>query len=1053
LLTSENEIARAEAQMLANTDNQYLVPTSGDPLRGLIQDHVDAGVWMLNKSSYFTREEYYQLVYGALRTEDNYTAHSRIITLPPAIWKPKAMWTGKQIISTILANLTPLNAKGLNLDSQNKISNALWKRDDSKDKELSEEDVLFLDGHLLRGILDKSQFGASKYGLVHSVHEIYGPYIANRLLGVLSRLFTKYLQHTAFSCRMDDLVLTAEGERLRHKYLNDASDDGRKAAMKFVGLPPAPASDKEAAKNLRIRLEEILHDNNMMAGLDAEMQATFNQTTSALNKDVLPEHLIRPFPYNNMQTMTISGAKGSKVNAQQISTLLGSQSLEGRRVPVMVSGKTLPSFQPFDTAARAGGYVANRFLTGIRPQEYYFHCMAGREGLIDTAVKTARSGYLQRCLIKHLEGVRVHYDHTVRDSDSSVLQFMYGEDGVDVTKSRHLEKFDFSCRNHESLIQKFRPQDLEGKVIMDEAVDHMKKALKKPHKYEPAMSKYTPSRYLGAMSEAYAKKVNNYIKENKHGLIRRKGGDEQKSSPYIPSSAQINERDFQQLARVRFMRSLVDPGEAVGLLASQGVGEPSTQMTLNTFHLAGHGAANVTLGIPRLREIVMTAARKPATPTMKLPLRDHITDEDIDMFCKQVTRLKLSEVVDKVTVTERLSGKMADANNSRLRKYTVHIQFYPAKEYQDEYKITKEQLHESLATSFALRLKREIVAELRNSAKTKEQDQAVGKGLRMRSDDADESGPTRRGRDDELDDGDDDEDSGQLKRARQRKQHEYDEDEGPASKVVDLEDYLENGSEGDDSEDEDMDANPTAKAAADTVADTLAEQFKQAAKFAHSFSFDQYKGESAEFELQFPGQAPKLLLVDIIERACRNSVVHEIDQIGRCIKVFDDKGKFTRELLTEGSNIRGMWSLADELIDLDRITSNDVYAILTVFGVEAARASILSEISGVFKAYNIGVDIRHLYLIADAMTVSLVSKIQADKTQRSGSYNAFNRTVMCNRSAPLLKASFETSMAVLAETTLAGDFDNLTSPASRIVMGKPAQSGTGSFDVRAPRHI
>jgi len=475
---------------------------------------------------------------------------------------------------------------------------------------------------------------------------------------------------------------------------------------------------------------------------------------------------------------------------------------------------------------------------------------------------------------------------------------------------------------------------------MDEAVEHTKKALKKPHKYEPAMSVYSPSRYLGSMSEAYAKKVNNYVKENKQGLIRRKGGeDEQTPSPY--SAEKVNERDFQQLARIRYMRSLVDPGEAVGLLASQGVGEPSTQMTLNTFHLAGHGAANVTLGIPRLREIVMTAAQKPATPTMKLPLREHITDDDVDMFTKQVTRLKLSEVVDKVTVTERLSGKSAEANNSRLRKYTVHLQFYPEKEYADEYKITKEQLHESLATSFAGRLKREIVNELRNAVKTKEQDMAVGKGLRMRSDDADEA-PARRGRDEELDDEDDDEDSGQLKRQRQRKQHEYDEDEAESPRVVDLEDFVERDGDEDEDEDEDMDADPETKAAADMQADNLAELFKTAAKFATAFSFDTYKGESAEFELEFPGQAPKLLLVDIIERACRNSVVHEIDNIGRCMKVYDDKGSFTRELITEGSNLRGMWALADELVDLDRLSSNDVYAILKVYGVEAARSCIVS---------------------------------------------------------------------------------------------------------------
>ncbi|KAK6050534.1 hypothetical protein COOONC_11960 [Cooperia oncophora] len=89
---------------------------------------------------------------------------------------------------------------------------------------------------------------------------------------------------------------------------------------------------------------------------------------------------------------------------------------------VTVAGRTLPSFRAFDPSPRAGGYIDQRFLTGINPQELFFHTMAGREGLIDTAVKTSRSGYLQRCLIKHLEGLRIHYDGTVRDHDGSVVQ-------------------------------------------------------------------------------------------------------------------------------------------------------------------------------------------------------------------------------------------------------------------------------------------------------------------------------------------------------------------------------------------------------------------------------------------------------------------------------------------------------------------------------------------------------------------------------------------------------------------------------------------------------
>ena len=140
--------------------------------------------------------------------------------------------------------------------------------------------------------------------------------------------------------------------------------------------------------------------------------------------------------------MTGTGAKGSGVNFSQISVMLGQQELEGRRVPLSPSGCTAPCFAPYELTARAGGYITDRFLTGVRPPEFYFHCMAGREGLVDTAVKTSRSGYLQRCLIKHLEPLTVQYDYTVRSQPTAASQFVAGEDGLDPTR--------VSCRSQTS---------------------------------------------------------------------------------------------------------------------------------------------------------------------------------------------------------------------------------------------------------------------------------------------------------------------------------------------------------------------------------------------------------------------------------------------------------------------------------------------------------------------------------------------------------------------------------------------------------------------------
>jgi hypothetical protein len=448
----------------------------------------------------------------------------------------------------------------------------LWGNDSG------EENVKFVDGELLCGILDKSAFGATDFGLVHSVYELYGAEVAGQLLGILSRLFTKFLQHRAFTCRMDDLALTPDGNAKRDDLLLRGRSLGTEGAIdNFPSLKLTPTED--VPTTLASLMENVLRDDKKMAGLDVTVKTKLAKLTKSIADACIPHALLRKFPHNNMQVMTLSGAKGSAVNAQQISCALGQQELEGRRVPVMVSGKTLPSFKPFETAAIAGGYVASRFLTGVKPQEFYFHCMAGREGLIDTAVKTSRSGYLQRCLIKHLEGVRVHYDNTVRGSDSSVYQFHYGGDGLDVTKQTHLYQFEFFARNGVSFINRYRPRSIQDSVNATEALDYMKKVIKKSpnrpdkdtpakrDKYMPALAKYDPSRYLGSTSEKFAEAVEEYIKANPGHVLKPKGTDAVEISGRQP---QMSSRDFRLLLNFKYMRSLVEPGEAVGLLASQG---------------------------------------------------------------------------------------------------------------------------------------------------------------------------------------------------------------------------------------------------------------------------------------------------------------------------------------------------------------------------------------------------------------------------------------------------------------------------------------------------
>lgn len=1012
----QNENARAEAMNLANTDLQYLTPTSGAPLRGLIQDHISVGVWLTNKDSMFDRETYQQLVYCCLRPEDGHTSKPRIATVPPAILKPKPMWTGKQVISTIMRNITPDGVPGLNLVLKNKIKNEYWG------KGSSENQVIFHNGELVCGILDKSQYGASQFGMVHSLHEAYGPKVAALCLSILGRLFTNVTMMQAFTCGMDDLRLTDEGNQWRKSILAQLVDVGRAAAAEVANLENETSpSDPELLR----RLEEILRDDNKLGILDAVTQSKVNAITSQVVSKCVPEGTMKRFPYNSMQAMALSGAKGSNVNVSQIMCLLGQQALEGRRVPVMVSGKTLPLFKPFETDARAGGYIKGRFYSGIRPQEYYFHCMAGREGLIDTAVKTSRSGYLQRCLTKQLEGVHVSYDNSVRDGDGTLIQFLYGGDAIDVTKQLHMNEFQFCVDNYDALLAKNSPQygslhlDTEtAGSYMKKVKKHAKKQADVPHynqtnKYDPILNVLNPAKYLGAVSEKFEERLDEFIEKNQD-LFKKKSKE----------ARGISEKKFRALMQLKYMRSLINPGESVGIVAAQSIGEPSTQMTLNTFHFAGHGAANVTLGIPRMREIIMTASAAIKTPQMTLPILKDVSDSTADAFCKSVARVVLSEFIDRVVVTEHTFTSPSGEN---VRSYDVRLHFFPREEYQGEYDVSSEYLANVITTQFLKKLELQIIREIKKQKRNVavEVGKSSGKDdferlARVSLDDPEDGDDERETKQAVLYDGPDDDEVETMKRAE-----ETSDEEGTPS---------DSDSESESDEEMTEAPAPTTVEMSRTARDRQAEVIT-AHNIVSKFNFDDEDGEWCTFTMEVLGNdIQKILMVNIVEELCRKVVVREIPNIGRCLHPApgaDNK----RVLTTEGVNFQLMWEM-DDFIDVNSITSNDVAAVLNTYGVEAARNTIVNEIYRVFDTYGISVSSRHLDLIGDMMT-------------REGSYLAFNRQGMESSTSSFMKMSYETTCQFLTKAVLDSEREKLESPSARIVTGKLSNVGTGSFDVFA----
>ncbi|GMI37247.1 hypothetical protein TrRE_jg13388, partial [Triparma retinervis] len=239
----QNFLARSESENIVSNDLQYIVPTDGSPLRGLIQDHVDGGVKMCGKDSYFGKEEYYQLIYSAMATLPGLEVLSHdenILFLPPAILKPRRLWTGKQVISTLLHNLRYSTYKDTKKSKGEPLPGISQERKTKTPatafgESMKEHLVLIRDGHLLRGVLDKAAFGATDMSLVHAVHEAYGPHKAGLLLNSLGRLFTAYIQYYAgHSCRMEDLVLKPDADEDRRELVKKAYNQGMRAAKAWA---------------------------------------------------------------------------------------------------------------------------------------------------------------------------------------------------------------------------------------------------------------------------------------------------------------------------------------------------------------------------------------------------------------------------------------------------------------------------------------------------------------------------------------------------------------------------------------------------------------------------------------------------------------------------------------------------------------------------------------------------------------------------------------------------------------------------------------------------
>jgi DNA-directed RNA polymerase subunit A' len=557
----QSEEARAEATLLMKVQDQLISPRYGGPIIGGIRDFITGAFILTRDSSTLTRDEFANL---AMLGGYHGSLPEPLITTEDSQKK----YSGRQLFSLFL----PKDFNFIITSKWNKAAKGEGK------------DVVIKNGELISGVIDKASIGAEEPdSVLHRIAKDYGTDAARKFLDSILTMLKTYITHRGFSYGYSDLWLPPESRQ-------GISDIIQRTYEKVYEL-------------IQQYNEGTLPLTRGLSGEEALELYVVNELSRA--RDRAGRTADRAFPNENSGViMASTGARGSTLNIGQMTAALGQQSIRGKRIQKGYHNRALSHFKPNETNPDAKGFVKSNYRDGLSPLEFFFHAMGGREGLVDTAVRTQQSGYMQRRLINALEHLKIEYDHTVRDPHGNIVQYLYGEDGIDPAKSDHGEAVNIS-------------RVIEAESIVDEG----RKAIED-------VTKDIISKYAGSLNPRMKANLEKALLENRLS----KDGVEKVMKKVLDL----------------IDRALAEPGEAVGVVTAQSIGEPGTQMTLRTFHFAGVKERNVTLGLPRLIELV-DARKKPVTPTMDIYLNEshRVSREKALEVAREILFTQIGDLVDR----------------------------------------------------------------------------------------------------------------------------------------------------------------------------------------------------------------------------------------------------------------------------------------------------------------------------------------------------------------------------------------------------------------------
>ncbi|KAJ9094550.1 DNA-directed RNA polymerase II subunit rpb1, partial [Naganishia cerealis] len=948
---------RAELSEICAVPLQIVSPQSNKPVMGIVQDTL-CGVRKMTLRDIFIE---YDQVMNMLYWIPDWDG----VIPPPAVIKPKPLWTGKQLLSMAIP-------KGIHIQRLDGGTSMLSPKDTG---------ILIVDGEIMFGVVDKKTVGATSGGLIHTVMREKGPQVCAKLFSALQKVVNYWLLHNGFSIGIGDTIADSDTMKTVTTTIEEAKQKVQEIILDAQKNRLEPEPGMTLRESFEHNVSRVLNQARDTAGRSAEMNL----------KDL-----------NNVKQMVVSGSKGSFINISQMSACVGQQIVEGKRIPFGFADRSLPHFTKDDYSPESKGFVENSYLRGLTPQEFFFHAMAGREGLIDTAVKTAETGYIQRRLVKALEDIMVHYDGTTRNSLGDIIQFVYGEDGVDGTQVES-QSVDVIPGTDESFERRYRVdlldpekcirdsllesgKEVRGDVNLQRVLDEEYEQLCNDRRYlrevcftngdytwplpvnlrriiQNAQQLFHGGRHKA--SDLRLEEIVEGVKELCKKLLVLRG-----DSPLVKESQENATLLFQCLVRSRlatrrvieefrlnrmsfewvmgeietqFQKSLVHPGEMVGVIAAQSIGEPATQMTLNTFHYAGVSSKNVTLGVPRLKEI-LNVAKNIKTPALTVYLEKDIAAD--------IEKAKVVQSAIEHTTLKNVTASTEIFYDPDPRSTVLEEDYDTVEAY---FAIPDEKVEESIEKQSPWLLRLEL-----------DRAKMLDKQLTMAQ-------------------------------VAEKISQNFGEDlfviwsDDTADKLIIRCRVVRDPK----SLDEDVDAEE----------DQILKRIE--AHMLESISLRGIQGITRVFMMQHKLSLP------------------------------DETGEFKQGqewvLETDGVNLADVMAVPG--VDAKRTYSNNFIEILSVLGIEATRSALFKEILNVIAFDGSYVNYRHMALLVDVMTAR-------------GHLMAITRHGI-NRAdtGALMRCSFEETVEILLEAGAAAELDDCHGISENVVLGQLAPLGTGAFDV------